>query len=180
MIYSAVSVISELANDYITNRFGQSEQKIVVSNIVNPDGSMAVTEPDKIILSLVNLQQETVSHKNHSGNTNRPINMNLFLLFSASFNDGNYMEGLRYLSAVISFFQANKVMNHRNTPELNNDIDKLTFEIVNQDLQNQSHLWGTIGGKYLPSILYKVRMVTFQEGVLTSNDVPFSGFGANF
>ncbi|TRX58274.1 DUF4255 domain-containing protein [Fulvivirga sp. M361] len=180
MIYSAVSVIAELANDYITKRFGQSEEKVIVSNIVNPDGSMAVTEPDKIILSLVNLQQETVNQKNHSGNTYRPINMNLFLLFSASFNDGNYAEGLRYLSAVISFFQAHKVMNHRNTPELDNSVDKLTFEIVNQDLQNLSHLWGTIGGKYLPSILYKVRMVTFQEGVLTSNDVPFSGFGTNF
>jgi len=180
MIYSAVSVIADLANDYLSSRFGQSEEKVIISNIVNPDGSMAVTEPDKMILTLVNLQQETVNQKNYNGSTNRPVNMNLYLLFSASFNDGNYAEGLRYLSAIISFFQSHKVMNHRNTPELSDGIDKLTFEIVNQDLQNQSHLWGTIGGKYLPSILYKVRMVTFQEGVLTGNDVPFSGFGSNF
>lgn len=180
MIYSAVTSISDLVNDYFERRFGQSEEKVVVSNIVNPDGSMAVTEPDKIILSLINLQQETVGQKNHSSGTYRPINMNLYLLFSASFNDGNYPEGLRYLSGVISYFQGTKVINHQNTPDLDNNIEKLTFEIVNQDLQNLSHLWGTIGGKYLPSILYKVRMVTFQEGLLTGNDVPFSGFGADF
>ena len=63
MIYSAVSVIADLTNDYLTKRFGQSEEKVIISNIVNPDGSLAVTEPDKIILSLVNLQQETVSQK---------------------------------------------------------------------------------------------------------------------
>ncbi len=180
MIYSAVTLISDLTNDYLTKRFGQSEEKVVVSNIVNPDGSMAVTEPDKIILSLVNLQQETVGQKNHSAGTYRPINMNLFLLFAASFGDGNYPEGLRYLSGIISYFQTNKVINHSNTPDLDANIEKLTFEIVNQDQQNLSHLWSTIGGKYLPSILYKVRMVTFQEGILTNNDVPFSGFGADF
>jgi hypothetical protein len=94
----------------------------------------------------------------------RPVNLNLFILFSSYFIDKNYPEALKFLSAVISFFQSNAVFNHSNTPDLDDRVEKLTFEIVNQDLQNQSHLWGSLGGKYLPSILYKIRMVTIQEG----------------
>lgn len=178
MIYSAISTISQVINDYIRNRFATVEDKVVVSNLVNPDGSVAVTEPDKIILSLVNLQQETVSQRGKGG-TNRPINLNIFILFSASFEAENYLEGLRYLSGVISFFQSNKILNHSNTPDMDSEIDKLSFEIVNQDLQNLSHLWGTVGSKYMPSILYKVRMITFNEGFPTDLSAPFTGFGTN-
>lgn len=178
MIYSAVSTISSVVNDYLRNRFSTIEDKLIVSNLVNPDGSVAVTEPDKIILSLVNLQQETVSHRGR-GSSNQSINLNVFLLFSASFEEANYLEGLRYLSGIISFFQANKVLNHSNTPDMDPDIDKLSFEIVNQDLQNQSHLWGTMGAKYMPSILYKTRMISFNDSFLNNLDTPFTGFGTN-
>ncbi len=178
MIYSAVSTISSVVNDYLRNRFSTIEDKLVVSNLVNPDGSVAVTEPDKIIMSLVNLQQETVSHRGRGG-SNKAVNLNVFLLFSASFEENNYLEGLRYLSGIISFFQANKVLNHSNTPDMDPDIDKLSFEIVNQDLQNMSHLWGTMGAKYMPSILYKTRMISFTDGFLNNLDTPFTGFGTN-
>ncbi|GAA5037981.1 hypothetical protein GCM10011506_35610 [Marivirga lumbricoides] len=178
MIYSAISTISQVINDYIRNRFATVEDKVVVSNLVNPDGSVAVTEPDKIILSLINLQQETVSQRGKGG-TNRPVNLNIFILFSASFEAENYLEGLRYLSGVISFFQSNKILNHSNTPDMDSEIDKLSFEIVNQDLQNLSHLWGTVGSKYMPSILYKVRMITFNESFTNDLNAPFTGFGTN-
>lgn len=178
MIYSAISTISLVINDYIKNRFSTVEDKVVVSNLVNPDGSVAVTEPDKIILSLVNLQQETVSQRSKGG-ANRPVNLNIFILFSASFEEGNYLEGLRYLSGVISFFQANKVLTHGNTPDMDTELERLTFEIVNQDLQNQSYLWGTVGAKYMPSILYKVRMISFNDNFINDISAPFTGFGTN-
>ncbi len=85
---------------------------------------------------------------------------------------------VKFLSATLSFFQSNCVFTHSNTPDLNRNIEKLTFEIVNQDLQNQSHLWGTLGGKYLPSILYKVRMVTIQEGNFEDDYTRVSGFSS--
>jgi hypothetical protein len=41
------------------------------------------------------------------------------------------------------------------------DLYTMNFEQVN-------HLWSTLGGKYLPSALYKVRQVTLNENVTTS------------
>jgi len=179
MIYSVLNTIGEKLDFYLKNRFSLGEDKVILSNIVNQDGSLAITESDKVVLTLVNIQEETVSSRTHSmTNINRPINLNLYVMCSAYFIDNNYPEALKFLSAVISFFQANCVFTHNNTPDLDINIEKLTFEIVNQDLQAQSHLWGTLGGKYLPSVLYKVRMVTIQEGNLNMEYSRISGLSS--
>jgi len=180
MIYSALNTVGEKLNFYLKNRFSLGEDKVLLSSIINQDGSLAITEPDKIVVTLVNIQEETVSSRyNTMENMRRPINVNLYLLFSAYFNDKNYPEALKFISAVISYFQANGVFNHSNSPNLDMNIEKLTFEIVNQDLQAQSYLWGTLGGKYLPSIMYKVRMITIQEGNIQTEYTPISGIGSN-
>lgn len=180
MIYSVLSTVSDKLNSYLKNRFALGEDKVILSNIVNQDGSLAITESDKVILTLVNVQEETVSSRlNSMDNMPRPVNLNLYVMVSCYFTDTNYPEALKFLSAVLSFFQSNVVFNHSNTPDLHFNVDKLTFEIVNQDLQNMSHLWGTIGGKYLPSVLYKIRMITIQEGNITSESSLFSGFKTN-
>jgi hypothetical protein len=178
MIYSAISTIANAVNATISNRFSLSEEKLLVSNLVNIDGSNPITEPDKIVLTLANIQQETISSKSKSS-TGNTINLNLFLLFSVCFEEDNYLEGLRYLSSIISFFQSNKTLTHANTPDMDPEIDKLTFEMVNQDLQNMSYLWGNMGGKYLPSVLYKVRMVTIRDENFGGVGTPLRGFGNN-
>jgi hypothetical protein len=180
MIHSALSSATEKLNEYLRNRFAQSEDKVIMSSIVNQDGTVAVTENDRIIMTLVNLQQEMITQRGINGDSgNRPINLNMFILFSAYFSEGNYIEALKFLSAIIGFFQANRVLNHQNTPDLDPGIEKLNFEIVNQDLQNQSHLWGVLGGKYLPSILYKVRMVTIKEDAFGIDAPNILGMGQN-
>ena len=45
------------------------------------------------------------------------------------------------------------------------DLFSLNFEQVN-------HLWSTLGGKYMPSVLYKIRQVTIDENLTVSE----SGF----
>jgi hypothetical protein len=179
MIYSVLNTIGEKLNFYLKNRFSLGEDKVLLSNIINQDGSLAITESDKVVITLVNIQEETIlSRINTMDNMARPINLNLYIMCSAYFIDKNYPEALKFLSAVLSFFQSNCVFTHNNTPDLDENVEKLTFEIVNQDLQNQSHLWGTLGGKYLPSVLYKVRMVTIQEGNVPADIAKISGLSS--
>ena len=53
------------------------------------------------------------------------------------------------------------MINHQTAPEMDGRIEKLILDIENLSIQDLSNLWGSLGGKYLPSILYKVRMVAF-------------------
>lgn len=180
MIYSVLNTISDKLNAYLKTRFGIAEDKAILSNIVNQSGNPAIAEVDKMVITLVNVQEETVSsRKNSSDYGRRPINLNMYVLISAYFDDNNYPEALKFLSACLSFFQANNVFSPANTPDLHPNIDKLTFEIVNQDLQNQSHLWGTLGGKYMPSVIYKVRMITLKEDNFDIEPTRFTGMSSN-
>ncbi len=65
------------------------------------------------------------------------------------------------LSAAILFFQKNPVFDHQLRPDLDTRIERLTLEIENLDRQDLSNLWGSLNAKYVPSVFYKVRMVSF-------------------
>lgn len=177
MIYSAVNTVKNAINDYFQNRYNVLGEKVIVSNLVNPDGSVAVTEPDTIVMTVVNIEPETVSHKGKMSSKDI-LNLNIYVLFSASFTELNYQDGLKYLSGVFAYFHSNRALNHSNTPDMEPGIDKITFEIVKQDVQQTSYLWGAMGAKYMPSVLYKMRMVTIKDGSFNLN-VPLSGFGLN-
>ena len=182
MIYEALKIITDNLNAYMRNRFSLSKDKVMMSNIVDKDNPDVLTDKDKIAVTLINIQQEKTIRA--AGATqagmNAPIHLNLFLLFSVYFGeDGSYEESLKELSSVISFFQANQVMNHHNTPDLDNRIEKMVFEFVNQDMQTLNYVWGMLGGKYVPSVMYKARMISIQEGNIDSFIGPFMGFGSN-
>ena len=39
---------------------------------------------------------------------------------------------------------------------------KLIFDLYSPTLEEVNHLWGTLGGKQYPSVLYKLRMLELQ------------------
>jgi len=172
MIYTALDLVKDKLDSYIKRRFNLSENVVVLSNILDLDGSVALNATNRILISLVNLEKETVinsarerifANENKTAINSQPMHFNIYILISAYFSSGNYDESLKFISAVLNFFQTNTNFNHQNVPELNENIEKLCFEIVNMNLQEISHLWGVLGGKYLPSVLFKIRMVTFNS-----------------
>ncbi len=172
MINTAINHISKHLNLFLKRSFELNEDIAVVSNIVEQDGSLAANVDNKIIVSLVNIERDTTpgyhlqkgtSNTDKSIQTFPPVHLNLYLMFTAHFSGNNYSESLKFLSNTISFFQRNSVFNHQNTPDLDKQIQKLTLEIENLDIKDLSSLWTIISSKYLPSILYKVRMVTFDS-----------------
>ncbi|MCB0375966.1 MAG: DUF4255 domain-containing protein, partial [Sinomicrobium sp.] len=88
----------------------------------------------------------------------------IYLLLSMLFNEKQYPEGLKWLSGAIGFFQSHPVFNHENMSDFPASIRKVTCEIVNLNIQDMSHFWGALGAKYQPSIIYKLRMLSIQEG----------------
>lgn len=168
MIYEALSCLVDEMNEHFRIRLKVNEQKVVLSSIVNQDGTVAIQGENKIVITLVNLEKETAKSMSQKGalalsNATPSQNFNMYLLFSAYFSQGNYHEALRFLSFVIGYFVNKPVFNQSNTPGLDSKIDKLTFEVVDMNPDTVSNLWSSIGAKYMPSIVYKVRMITFDE-----------------
>ena len=169
MIDTAISHIAKDVNQHLMRSFELNEDVVVVSNILEQDGSVATHVNNKIVVSLVNIEKETVTLSqprvaNVSGMratvSNTPIHVNLYLMFASYFSGSNYQEGLKFISNTINYLQGKNVFDQNNTPGLDKNISKLVMDIHNLDMNDLSNLWGILSGKYLPSILYKVRMVT--------------------
>lgn len=128
---------------------------------------------DKIVISLVNISEETSlkNKQNHSFLNDQyiqeqpKVHINLFLLFAANYS--NYITAFNQLLHVVEFFQGQKIFNISNVPvpslsdqnkqtlrevELIFDLHTLSFEQLND-------LWGSLGGKQVPFILYRVRLL---------------------
>ena len=169
MIDITVTVIANRLNQYLRNEFDLSEDVVAVSNILEQNGTVASHIDNKVAVFLVNIEKETAAqcHQNRNLKDARnsaryqPLHLNLYLMFAACFGGKNYPEALKFISHTIAFFQRNPIFDHHNTPELDTRIDKLILDMENVPLKDLNSLWSVLSGKYLPSALYKVRLLTF-------------------
>lgn len=177
MIYAAVHHIAQQLNQYLKNTFDLSEDIAVLSNIVEQDGSLAANAANKMVVCLVSIEKDaTPGHlpgRTPSGGrmaevSYPPIHTNLYVLFAGNFNGKNYGESLKFLSYTIGFFQRNPLFTRQNSPELDPRIAKLSLDIENLNMKDLSSLWSVLSGKYLPSVLYKIRMVSFDAHAIAS------------
>ena len=174
MIQNVISVINKEINTYFKSRFDLTEDKLLVSHLVNQDGSVAFNGENKMVCSLINVEQEKINLNagiSSMPKMNPPVNLNLYLLYSAYFTADNVDEAFKFLTALIAFFQRKTIFTPQNTPLLSPNVNKITFEIINLDLGEMSNLWAALGAKYMPSVIYKLRMISINEEAIIA-DIP--------
>ena len=173
MIDIVLIYIRDLLNEHFRNEFDISKNKVVLSNIVKTDGTAAQNVDDKIVFFLVSLYEESTL-KNTSNRLSgkeggsfasktSPLHLNLQLLFCSNFDSNVYTEGLSYLSSLIRFFHVNKIITLDHLNNSNQNLHRLSFELCKLDYDQLSHLWSAVGSKLLPSVIYKVGMVVFDD-----------------
>lgn len=157
-----------------------SESVVWLTGVVKGDGSMAIPE-NTLGLTLVNIEEERITKSQQAfergpdgtvSYVNPEIKLNLYMLIAANFK--NYTTGLEFLSGAIRFFQGKSVFTPDNTPLLNTGIEKLLVELYTVSFEQQNHLWGSLGAKYLPSVMYRVRLVIIQEGRKSGEKPPIT------
>ncbi|MBW4891600.1 DUF4255 domain-containing protein [Mucilaginibacter sp. HMF5004] len=173
MIYESLSCLTDEINQYFKNKLKTAEDAVVLSGIINQDGTVAIQGENKIVVTLVNVEKEVLGSGtpgrlagNIGTSQSAPLNINLYVLFSAYFKTGNYSEALRFLSFVVAYFQYKNVFTQANTPKLDAGIDKLIFEMASISPEQLNNIWASLGAKYMPSVVYKMRMLTFDESII--------------
>ncbi len=192
MIAEATRLIRDELGVYVeaNRRQGDTitEGDVRLANIANLETDAIGNLDDKVIITSVNIEEES-SLKNLSnrvrgpfGNidyVNPPVYLNLYLLFCVTFDKGDldaYETALHRLSLIIQFFQAKKVFTVGNSPHSSistaTNIDeeiktelRLSLELYTLTFEQINHLWGSLGGKQVPFVMYKVRIVKVQERI---------------
>lgn len=188
MIRATFDLLVGQLNQYI--RINDQGSPVVPGNIsfLESDagtGSAGSVDINKVVVSLVNIEEESTLKNGCNLRTigastyyeDRPVFLNLFLLFSAHFSD--YRSGLDAVAQVIEFFQANRVFSFQNTPpergfpedpreqelQVHLDLHTLTFQEIND-------LWGSLGGKQVPFVMYKARLLPIRAKVALEEAQP--------
>lgn len=167
MIYETLTYIAEELNQHFKLRFGVTEDKLFLSNVVNNDNSDPV-EKDSVILSVVNIQEEKRLLNKGNPNSSEPVSLFLIILFTTTFTGNRYAEGLKFIGEIIGYFQQNKY--------LEIEGDRVAFEIYNVELTEQNTLWASLGAKYNTSIAYKASIIQIDESMDTPTYMPAQDF----
>lgn len=198
MIHTCLSFLTNELNEYLKVRTGSpTVDRVFLTSVATEGGGVVI--PDKSVgVSLINIEEDRVYKDQKStvinsfGNVERlnpEIKLNLYVLISANFQNTNeqdssddYVEGLKQLSYIISFFQAKNVFTPENSPKLaeyDPNLKKLVVELYSYSFEQLYNFWSVVGTKYLPSVLYKVRMLTFQEREFFDSNAPIEKIAIN-
>jgi hypothetical protein len=178
MIYEALQIISEQLDKYLAD--SGLNNLVVLENIalLESTDDNADNLKGKVVLTLLNLQEEsalrnTPNFKVKDGKTeyrNPPVHLNFYLLISA--NCDTYDKSLRCLSKTIQFFQGKKVFTSTNTVYNRNNVAfdvldyfKFILELYTLNLEELNYVWGTLGGRQLPSVIYKVQLLEIEQDI---------------
>lgn len=180
MIHESLKFLAEELNIYLNAKLPNptlTQPRLVVSNIAAANDSNASVDPkidDRVVLTLVNVEEDKVAkqqeHYTKTDSTtlykNPPLYLNFYILFAM--NRTSYSDGLRLLGHVIQFFQHQFVFTPISHPGLDSKIQRLVVDLHNMSFEQTNHLWSILGGKYFPSVMYKVRQVTMNEDAVIS------------
>ena len=174
MIFEALTFLTGQVNRYLDSQLGATgSDRVTLGNIArftDSDGSSGGPATSGMaMLTLVNVEEDKVARNPENFRRiddtvvyrNPAIHLNLYIVFSAFAND--YPTALRIIAFIVQCFQAHRAFEGANYPDLNPGIEKLTVNLFTLNFEQINHLWSTLGGKYWPSVLYKVRMITIED-----------------
>ena len=176
MIFETMSFLAAEVNNYLNLKLGStSDPRLKIGNAAlaldgNLTGGNSLT--GKAILSVVNIEEDRatrtptnrVKTATEARYKNPPVLLNFYVLFSI--NKPEYEDCLKWLGHIITLFQYQKRFSPITHPNLDSRIEELSIELYTMNFEQVNHLWSTLGGKYLPSALYKVRQVSVDAQVV--------------
>jgi len=182
MLAHALTIVVNELNQHLVDNYGAVGTQVAVGNLSEgfaAGGNNGGITRESLYLSVVNIKEEktlknvptyvrndaalTVSYENP------PVFLNFQILLTAT--HGLYTNALTALSRAIRFFQYKNIFTHENvvpssivTNAPTNALDqlesfKLIFDLSSPTMEEVNHLWGTLGGKQYPFVLYMLRML---------------------
>jgi Pvc16 N-terminal domain len=186
MIFDAMKLIQTSLQQYIRDiEESPTQDFVILENIAMAQelGGNGGNQNERVVMSLVNLQEEftlknSAYQRLENGRTvyrNPPTFLNLFILFSV-LNNEQYETALKRLSRVIEFFQWKKELVLTTTPSLNNPAQdiQIFMDLFSLTFEQQNYLWGSLGGKQVPFVLYRARLVTIEAGKRQGESQPIT------
>ncbi|MES2208298.1 MAG: DUF4255 domain-containing protein [Pseudomonadota bacterium] len=169
MLDSALSFLANELNGYIKQRTGALLNIVEVGAIADDQGKWAIAE-GQLRLALINIEEERTLKSQLPERAyiegqyvmlQPNLKLNLVIMCAARLK--NYSDSLRYLSYILMFFQSHPSFASSEYPGLDSRIEKLNVEMMPSGTEQLNQMWAYIGTKYLPSVVYRIRLIALQD-----------------
>lgn len=180
MLSHALTIVINELSEHLKGYNDAQPPHVGLGNLAEGLGNGGANVPrDRLNLSVVNIKEEKAL-KNlpayvrndvtlKATYENPPTFLNFQILVTATHN--SYSDALLVLSRAIRFFQSKNVFTQDNVAPVSitkneppNVLDrliefKLIFDLYSPSMEEVNHLWGTLGGKQYPFVMYVMRML---------------------
>jgi hypothetical protein len=184
MIDIALQFLRDELNTFFLTNISADAMKVNLSSVLDGNGKLAIAV-DSIGASIITLEEERMvkshlpqhSYLNGQHVISEPdLKLNLYVLFAANF--ALYDQALKYLSFILRYFQSHPAFTPDEFPGLDSRIEKLALELFSANFEQWNQIWGCNGGKQLPSVIYKARLIVIQPETPTAVRPPLATIGA--
>jgi hypothetical protein len=183
MLSHALTIVINELEAHLDGTYGTTAPSVRMGNIAegvgNANNNSGAVPRDIVDFSMVNIREEKTlkNLSNQTRNTatlkttyeNPPVFLNFHILIATTHT--NYANALLMLSRTIRFFQFRNTFDHFSVAPSSltigapsNPLDqlqefKLIFDLYSPTMEEVNHLWGTLGGKQYPFVLYTLRLL---------------------
>lgn len=181
MIFEVLQIITEEVNNFFNIEI--EEKPVSLDNIafIESETNDNANTSNNVILSLLHTEEEATlkNIRNHQIEgtkvvyKNNKVYLNLYIMFSI--NRSDYTESLKSISKIIEFFQSKRIFTQSNT-SFDRELDgmdkvkdfRFTVELFSPSFEEMNFIWGTLGGKQYPSVIYKVNVLEIERDITQS------------
>lgn len=149
-----ISTVFEHIKAYLESALGDEVESIRIDSLSKNDDQQ---NEGGLVMTLLNVDEETSvmpqvpEFRNQKQLKNPDLLLNLNILFSSQASD--YTTALHDISLLLQVFQKTKVIKDE-------DGSEFRVSLYPVSLDQNLNIWQTLGCRMMPSVVYKVRMLT--------------------
>lgn len=167
MIGASLQFLAMQLNLHLRRIMSIREDLVVVSRMIENDGKECEGAINKLNIFLVNMERDCMMQSlavpelrgDRAVVPSKKVFLNLHFVIAANFKGGNYVDSLRYLSRAVAFFMDHSFFERTSSPDMPEGLEKIALDMESLNMQELNNLWGTIGAKYVPSVVYRLKTV---------------------
>lgn len=173
MIDLALGLVVQRLNSHLTARYGVSDELVSIAPLVDAEGKPTADARNRLVIFLTNIAQDSTPRAAAGSRGSvqmmqaQPIHLDIYFMLASAYDAETYSEGLKLISSALTYFQANPVMTPRNTPDMPQGLSQLSLDIANLKVEEMGQMWGNLGGRYVPSVMFKMRSVMIDAGAVS-------------
>jgi hypothetical protein len=177
VIDEAILLLKSELQSYILIK--DASVNVTVNNIGLFETSKGDSLDNSIVISVVNIEEEATLKNRPAVRRpfastaiyrNPPVCLNLFVLFTCNYSGTDYPFALRRLSYVIKFLNGRSSFSSASSVAGSGTLGmeeitdlRFTMEMVKLSFEQVNHLWGSLGGRQIPFVVYKLCLVELTD-----------------